>query len=102
MAHIKLDSTNRDDTSRNYLVNTNSTVLEDQLVDPIIKKGLFRKRKGELTNMLIANLTPKMMLIKIGKIIGFCRTSSEKERKGICTKTEMLKAKEDTNKCIFC
>ena len=50
MAHIKrrrkLNSTNRDDTSKNYLVNIHNTVLEDQLVELIVKKGVIQKEEN--------------------------------------------------------
>ena len=67
-----------------------NTTIKDQLVKPVVKKGLCKKKKGEIINMLIANETPKTMVIKKGKILGFAENISRMEEESICIITEML------------
>ena len=90
MVYIK-DSILVKETSNNYLVNTNDTIIKDQLVNPVVKKGLILKKKGKVINVMIANETPRKMLIKRGKAISFAENISIEIIKSIYTIIEMFK-----------
>ena len=90
MVYIK-DSILVKETSNNYLVNTNDNIIKDQLVNPVVKKGLILKKKGKVINVMIANETPRKMLIKRGKAISFAENISIEIIKSIYTIIEMFK-----------
>ena len=74
-----------------YIVNTEGTLLTDQLVgiDKINTKSIINDKV--IINMLIANGQNKQDTIKEGKILGFAENISKEELEGVCNIEEMFK-----------